>query len=103
MADKLIVTVDAQIAALVPRFLANRAADIDKIRAALARADFEPIRLAAHGMKGAGGGYGFPEISRLGGAMEEAALQRDAARIAALVADLEAYLGRVEVKSSDEQ
>jgi HPt (histidine-containing phosphotransfer) domain-containing protein len=98
MPDKLIVSVDPQIAALVPRFLANRAADVAKVRAALAGADFETIRAAAHGMKGAGGGYGFPEISRLGAAMEEGALQRDAALIAALVASLEDYLGRIEVK-----
>jgi HPt (histidine-containing phosphotransfer) domain-containing protein len=98
MSDKLIVTVDPQIAALVPRFLANRAADIHKIRTALAGADFEAIRGSAHGMKGAGGGYGFPEISRLGAALEEGARQRDAAAIAALVASLEEYLGRIEVK-----
>jgi HPt (histidine-containing phosphotransfer) domain-containing protein len=98
MSDKLIVTVDSQIAALVPRFLANRAADVDKIRAALAGADFEAIRGSAHGMKGAGGGYGFPEISRLGAALEEGARQRDAAAITALVASLEEYLGRIEVK-----
>jgi len=98
MSTKLIVTVDAQIAALVPRFLANRAADVDEIRAALAGADFEAIRGSAHGMKGAGGGYGFPEISRLGAALEEGARQRDAAAITALVASLEEYLGRIEVK-----
>ncbi len=98
MPDKLIMTVDPQIAALVPRFLANRAADVDNIRAALAGADFEAIRVSAHGMKGAGGGYGFPEISRLGAALEEGARQRDAAAITALVASLEEYLGRIEVK-----
>jgi HPt (histidine-containing phosphotransfer) domain-containing protein len=98
MSDKLIVTVDAQIAALVPRFLANRAADIGKIRAALEGADFEAIRVSAHGMKGAGGGYGFPEISRLGAALEAGARQRDAAAITALVASMEAYLARIEVK-----
>lgn len=99
MSDKLIIAVDAQIAALVPRFLANRAADVDKIRAALARADFESIRAVAHGMKGAGGGYGFAEISRLGAAMEEGARLRDAAAIGALAASLEAYLARVEIET----
>ena len=98
MSDKLFIAVDAQIAALVPRFLANRAADVDRVRAALAGADFETIRVAAHGMKGAGGSYGFPEISRLGAAMEEGARQRDAAAIAALVDSLEAYLARIEIK-----
>ena len=37
--DKLVIAVDAQIAALVPRFLANRAADVGKIRAAPASQD----------------------------------------------------------------
>jgi HPt (histidine-containing phosphotransfer) domain-containing protein len=103
MTDKLIVAVDAQIAALVPRFLANRAADVDKIRAALAGADFEAVRVAAHGMKGAGGGYGFPEISRLGAAMEEGAQRRDAVAIGALVESLETYLAHIEIKIEDGQ
>jgi HPt (histidine-containing phosphotransfer) domain-containing protein len=99
MPDKLIVNVDPQIAAIVPRFLANRMADVDKIRAALADADFEAIRVAAHGMKGAGGGYGFPEISRLGAAMEDGARKFDAVAITELVACLEAYLGRIDVRT----
>lgn len=103
MPDKLIIAVDPQIAALVPRFLANRAADVDKIRAALAAADFETVRVAAHGMKGAGGGYGFPEISRLGAAMEEGAQRRDAAAVSALVASLETYLARIEIKAEEGQ
>ena len=101
MSDKLIIAVDAQIAALVPRFLANRAADVERIRAALEGADFETVRVAAHGMKGSGGGYGFPEISRLGAAMEESARNRNRAAIAALVANLEQYLARIEVKTGD--
>jgi HPt (histidine-containing phosphotransfer) domain-containing protein len=98
MSDKLVIAVDAQIAALVPRFLANRAADVGKIRAALADGDFEAIRVAGHGMKGAGGGYGFPEISRMGAAMEEGARRRDATLIGALATSLEAYLARIEIK-----
>jgi HPt (histidine-containing phosphotransfer) domain-containing protein len=98
MPDKIIVAVDPQIAQLVPRFLANRLADVNKIRAALASADFEAIRVVAHGMKGSGGGYGFPEVSRLGATLEEGARQRDTAAITALTASLEEYLGRIEVK-----
>jgi len=103
MSDKLNIDLDAQVAALVPRFLAHRAADVGKIRAALADADFEIVRGVAHGMKGSGGGYGFPEISRLGAAMEEGARQRDAAAIRGLVASLEAYLARIESERGDAQ
>ncbi|MFH1604159.1 MAG: Hpt domain-containing protein [Pseudomonadota bacterium] len=98
MPEKLVVTVERQIAALMPRFLAHRAEDVTRLRAALACADFELIRATAHRMKGSGGAYGFPDISRLGAALEECARVRDAAAIAGLVASLEAYLGRIEVK-----
>ncbi|MGP1677912.1 MAG: hypothetical protein ACTS6J_12235 [Burkholderiales bacterium] len=47
MSDKLILAVDAQIAALVPCFIANRAADSNGMRAALAGADFDAMRVAA--------------------------------------------------------
>ena len=103
MDNKVVVAVDAQIAALVPRFLANRAADVGRIRTALAHADFESIRIAAHAMKGAGGGYGFPEISRLGAAMEASARQRDPAQIVELVASLDAYLARIVLAPGDGQ
>ena len=98
MSGKTRVAVDAQIAALVPRFLANRAADVGRIRAALALGDFDTICAIAHAMRGAGGAYGFPEISRAGAAIEEGAQQRDAALISAPVSILEAYLARVEIK-----
>jgi HPt (histidine-containing phosphotransfer) domain-containing protein len=98
MSDKPILTMDAQFAALVPRFLGNRAADVGRIRAALAGGDFEAIRAVAHGMKGSGGGYGFPEISRLGAAMEEGARRRDVVAIVELIASLEACLARIEAE-----
>src|SRR5512133_3917729 len=98
MSDQPNLSMDAQLAALVPRYLANRSADVGRMRAALAGADFEAIRTAAHGMKGSGGGYGFPEISRLGAAMEEGARRRDAAAIVELVASLEACLARIEAE-----
>ena len=101
MPGRIIVNIDPQIAALVPRFLANRAADVGKIRAALAAGDFETIRVAGHGMKGAGGGYGFPEISRLGAALEEGARRSDTAEVSALAWSLEEYLARIEIKCAE--
>ena len=101
MADKVVIAVDSQIAALVPRYLANRGADIGKIRAALAAGDFESVRVTGHAMKGSGGGYGFSEITRLGAAIEEGARERGAARIGALVANLESYLASIEVVAGE--
>ena len=96
--DKIIVAVDKEIAGLVPRFLANRAADVEKIRGALARSDFEAIRVTAHGLKGVGGGYGFPEISEMGAAIEAAARQRGKGTVAALAEELDGYLARLEIR-----
>jgi len=96
MTDKLAIDVDAQIAALVPRFLANRAADVVKIRTALAARDFDTIRQAAHSMKGSGTGYGFPEITSLGAAMEESARLQEAAATMELVTRLEDFLVRLD-------
>jgi len=98
MPDKLVINVDRQIAGLVPRFLTNRAADLEKIRAALACSDFEAIRATGHGLKGVGTGYGFPDISRLGAAIEEAARRREPGVIASLAADLDGYLARLDVR-----
>lgn len=96
MTDKLADAVDAQVAALLPRYLANRAADVARIRAALDAADFETARQIAHAMKGSGGSYGLPEVSRFGTSMEESASQRDAEATANLAARLEGYLAQVE-------
>jgi histidine phosphotransfer protein HptB len=98
MPDKLVVNVDREIAGLVPRFLANRAIDVERIRSALACSDFDAIRITGHGLKGVGTGYGFPDISRLGAAIEEAARRHEAGEIASLAADLDGYLARLDVR-----
>jgi hypothetical protein len=98
MPDKLVVNVDGEIARLVPQFLANRAIDVDKLRAALSLSHFEAIRATGHGLKGVGTSYGFPDISRLGEAIEEAASRCDSGAIALLVADLDGYLARLDVR-----
>ena len=98
MSDKLVVNVDREIAGLVPRFLTNRAADVEKIRAALACSNFDAIRATGHGLKGVGTGYGFPAISQLGAAIEEAARRREPGVIASLAEDLDGYLARLDVR-----
>jgi PAS domain S-box-containing protein len=67
----------APIAARRPTFLANRKLDLVKLRAALAGGDFDAIRTIGHNCKGIGTGYGFPDISGVGSAMESAAMEFD--------------------------
>ncbi len=66
MTQKVIVEVDADLADLVPNFLANRQKDLQQIAAALERADNDALRIIGHNMKGVGGGYGFSDITEFG-------------------------------------
>ena len=54
------------------------------------------IRIIGHSMKGAGGGYGFDEITTLGAQIEDAALAHDVSQIEKSTDLLEDYLGRVQ-------
>jgi len=91
------VTIDPDLADLIPGYLGNRRADVDRIGAALAVSDFTTVRRLGHSMKGTGGGYGFDEITRLGGGIEDAALATDADTVRALNSELAHYLAVVEV------
>jgi HPt (histidine-containing phosphotransfer) domain-containing protein len=71
------VKVAAELRELMPRFLANRQADVEQLRTAAARGDFETARRIGHVLKGAGGGYGLDEITRLGAEMERCANSKD--------------------------
>jgi len=53
------------------------------------------LTLLSHDLKGSGGGYGFPELSRLGAALEQFALQEDRPALDAKIAELGHYLDRV--------
>ena len=96
--EKITVTVDADLADLIPGFLQNRARDLRQLSEGLSRGDFDAIRIIGHSMKGSGGGYGFDALTDLGAAIETAAKAADAAAIASLMGELDAYLQRVEVK-----
>jgi HPt (histidine-containing phosphotransfer) domain-containing protein len=94
---KILVTVDPDLADLIPGFLGNRRKDITAMQTALEQGDFETVRVLGHSMKGAGGGYGFDAITEIGAALELAAKSKNADAIRLRTADLAAYLDRVEV------
>jgi HPt (histidine-containing phosphotransfer) domain-containing protein len=96
-AEAMVVHIDPDLEDLIPEFLDNRRGDIKSIHAALANHDYETIRVLGHGMKGAGGGYGFDDITVIGAALEQAAKQRDGAAIRAGLDQLALYLGKVKV------
>lgn len=95
--DKVVVYVDGEIEDLVPGYLENRRRDVKALREALAREDYEAIRVLGHSMKGTGGGYGFAAITEIGRALEQAAGARDADAVQEWTDELLGFLERVEV------
>jgi len=95
--EKIIVNVDSTIEDLIPGFLENRQEDIKSIYDALKKEDYETIRILGHSMKGAGGGYGFDEITDIGKLIEESAEGKNQEEIKKWVINLTNYLDRVEI------
>jgi HPt (histidine-containing phosphotransfer) domain-containing protein len=91
-----VVRIDPELRDLIPRFLMNRRLDLDRLRAAAAGRDFEQARRIGHILKGAGGGYGFDEITRLGAEIERRAEAWDES-FAALIDELADYLDGLDV------
>jgi histidine phosphotransfer protein HptB len=95
--QRVTVAIDPDLEELIPGFLENRRKDAAALEAAVRTQDFNMVRLLGHRMKGDGGGYGFQEISDIGGVLEEAAVRKDRTVIGQQVAALNEYLAQVEV------
>jgi PAS domain S-box-containing protein len=85
------------IADLIPEFLENRRRDVTAIQDALDKGDFEIVERLGHGMRGAGGSWGFQGITDIGAALEEAANHGDAGLSRKWAGELSSYLDRLEV------
>ena len=94
---RVMVAVDPDLRDLVPGFLENRRKDAAALSRAAQAKDLITVRLLGHRMKGDGGGYGFHEISRIGNALEQAAIRDDWNTIRQETAGLTAFLAQVDV------
>lgn len=97
MTEKIIAEVSIDLEPLIPRYLDRRNKEIEQFRALLTTGDFEALRIGGHSLKGSGGGYGFPDLSRIGAVIETAAKASDGSVIEAALAEYADYLQRVEV------
>lgn len=93
MNDNIIrIEIESELEPIVPEFLANRKNDCILIENLLSNENFGEIRTLGHRMKGAGGSYGFDEISIIGEAIEDGALIGDHESIKSSVKKLSDYL-----------
>lgn len=96
-AETRIVHVEEDFEPLLPKFMTNRKKEVVMMRDALAQQDFETVRKLAHGMKGAGGSYGFDRVTAIAAIIEQAAKAGSAATIETGLAELATYLEHVQV------
>lgn len=96
-AERIAVTIDADLEEIVPGFLENRRKDVATLQTAVDANDLKTIRLLGHRMKGDGGGYGFDAISAIGDKLEQAAIREDRTVMTQQIAALADFLARVEV------
>ncbi|MCA9739211.1 MAG: Hpt domain-containing protein [Gemmatimonadota bacterium] len=96
--DPVVVKVDGVIADLVPGYLQARRAEVLTLSAAVQTSDLAALQLAGHRLKGSGAGYGFPEITAFGGAIEDAASVGDMAGVVRAVRGLASYLDAVRLE-----
>jgi PAS domain S-box-containing protein len=85
----------------VPGYLMNRRKEVLLMIKLLAASDFAALVVLFHNLKGTGGGYGFPELSRLGAALEQSAKQTDVGTLRTQLAELGNYLDQVQLKRKD--
>ncbi len=95
--DEELVHVDASFEPLVPKFMTNRKKEVVVMQEALTATDFDTVRKVAHGMKGAGGSYGFDRITEIAAHIEQAAKAGNASPIARDLPALSSYLDRIKV------
>ncbi len=82
---------------LVAQFLDSCREDLIRLEAALAANDYDRARRLGHQMKGNGKPYGFPGVTLIGSAIEQAAARSGATELASQIRLLETYLNLVEI------
>jgi hypothetical protein len=94
---ELIACVSKDIIDLVPKFLANRQAEVARLRTALVAHDWPRVQELAERMLALGNPYGFRQITTFGRFMRQACLEHNVQALMDLINAYAHYLSRVAV------
>jgi HPt (histidine-containing phosphotransfer) domain-containing protein len=92
-----VVRPDPDLEDLIPSFMGNRRNDLNDIRDAISRKDFEFIRRTAHTLKGICRPYGFEYLETLSKELETAGEHEDIGSIESVSARMQDYLDNVRI------
>jgi hypothetical protein len=98
---ELIACVSKDIVDLVPPFMANRQADVARLRSALIGRDWARIRDLAERMLAVGNPYGFRQVTIFGRFMRQACFEQNVQALMDLINAYALYLSRVAVIEVD--
>ncbi len=92
------VYVDKDFEDLIPDFFEDVRRDIRSMAEASDKGDYETVRQLAHSIKGAGGSYGFDEVTKIAKSVEDACKDGNPDDIRKDISRLSDYLEQVQVK-----
>jgi len=82
---------------VVVAYLDNCRKNLQALKDAIERSDYDFVEVYAHRMKGAGGAYGFPQLTQIGGFIEQASRARNGDALRKGGAALDAHLESLQV------
>lgn len=88
---------DSDFRELLEEFAAALPKRRDGLQAAYRAGAFDELRSRAHQLKGAGGGFGFPQLSELAAELELASQSQDAAELGEKLESIVGYINRITV------
>jgi len=96
-----LVREDASFADIVTQFVAGLSERLTRMENAVRQADFDALRIAAHQLKGSGGGYGYPILTEHAAQLERHARNQALDQCVETIEELKAICERVVVDSAD--
>lgn len=100
--ESVIVHISSDLEPLIPRYLANRKADIERLRDFLTQQNIEELRSIGHTLKGSGASFGLDAVSEFGRLLELAAKTANLTEAQRLIDDFALFLEHLQVVFVDE-